>query len=93
MDSTQRILTSDNQEEEEEEELMKSSGTNQSPHATICGKHPAIRIYHRKGKGNSEGKGKGTGGDHNGSTADSGSGHKGESLPFLPLRDCICIYA
>jgi hypothetical protein len=92
MNSTQRIITSDDQEEETEEERMKGSETNQSPHATICGKHPAIRIYHRKGKGNSKGKAEGKGGDQNGSTADSSSGHKGESLPFLPLRDCICIY-
>lgn len=81
VNSTRRILTSDNQEEEIEEERMKGSGTNQSPHATICGKHPAIRIYHRKGKGNSEGKDKG--GDQNGSSADSSSGHKGELLPFF----------
>ena len=90
MNSTQRILIGDNQEEDEEEERMKGSGTDQSPHATICGKHPAIRIYHRKGKGNSNGKGKGR--DQNGSTADSSPSHKGESPVFFSPYECISFY-
>ena len=64
-----RITTS----QEEEEEEMKGSEQHQSPHATICGKHPAIRIYHRKGKGKRR--------DQNESAADS-SPNKGTQFLF-----------
>ena len=61
--SNQRILTSQNGEEDQ----MADSEQHQSPHATICGKHPAIRIYHRRGKGTGKGR------DQDGSTAGSSS--------------------
>lgn len=62
--SNQRVLTNQN----EEEDQMADSEQRQSPHATICGKHPAIRIYHRRGKG----KGRDQGGSTTGSSSHNG---------------------
>ena len=79
--SNQRILTGQN----EEADQMTDNEQHQSPHATICGKHPAIRIYHRKGKSMGKGRGKGSGRDQDGSTAGSSSNSGTLSMFYLSV--------
>lgn len=79
--SNQRILTGQNGEEDQ----MTENEQHQSPHATICGKHPAIRIYHRKGKSMGKGQGKGSGRDQDGSTASSSSNNGTLSMLYLSV--------